>query len=85
MTEFQILFNAAFTIISIGLGWLMRSLFETIRDLRTKDQAIYDKVSELAVTLPENYVSKSDFKELYERIFDVLNRIETKLDKKVDK
>jgi len=63
----------------------MRVLFETIKDLRDKDQKIYDKVSGLAVTLPENYVSKRDFKDLNDRIFDKLDRIENKIDTKADK
>lgn len=63
----------------------MRVLFETINDLRDKDQDIYDKVSALAVAIPENYVHKSDFRELNDRIFDKLDSIENKLDRKADK
>lgn len=85
MPDYQILFNSAFAVILLGVGWLMRVLFDTITDLRKKDQDIYDKVSDLAVTIPENYVHKSDFRELNDRIFDKLDRIEAKLDHKQDK
>jgi len=85
MPDYQLLFNVAFSVILMGAGWLMRVLFDTIRDLRSKDQDIYDKVSVLSVTLPENYVSKRDFKDLNDRIFDKLDRIENKIDTKADK
>jgi len=85
MPDYQMLFNVSFSVILMGAGWLMRVLFETIKDLRDKDQKIYDKVSGLAVTLPENYVSKRDFKDLNDRIFDKLDRIENKIDTKADK
>ena len=85
MPDYQMLFNVSFSAILLGAGWLMRVLFETIKDLRDKDQKIYDKVSSLAVTLPENYVSKRDFKDLNDRIFAKLDRIENKIDTKADK
>lgn len=85
MADYQILFNAAFGLILLIIGWGMRVLFETIRDLRDKDQTIYDKVSNLAVTIPQNYVHKNDFKQLSDRLFDKLDRIESKLSDKVDK
>ena len=85
MPDYQVLFNSSFAVILLGVGWLMRVLFETIKELRDKDQDIYDKVSSLAVTIPENYVHKSDFRDLNERIFDKLDSIENKLDHKADK
>ena len=85
MPDYQMLFNVSFSVVLMGAGWLMRVLFETIKDLRDKDQKIYDKVAGLAVTLPENYVSKRDFKDLNDRIFDKLDRIENKIDTKADK
>ena len=85
MPDYQVLFNSSFAVILLGVGWLMRVLFETIKDLRDQDKDIYDKVSDLAVTIPENYVHKSDFRELNDRIFVKLDRIENKLDQKQDK
>ena len=79
MIDFQVLFNIALSVILLGLGWAMRLLFETIKSLRVKDDEIYEKVSDLAIHLPENYISKPDFREFKDKLFTQLNRIEDKI------
>lgn len=85
MDEYQILFNSAFAVLLLGVGWYMRMISETTRDLREVDQDIYEKITQLSVVVPENYVHKLEYRDLNNRIFDKLDRIEKKLDRKVDK
>ncbi len=85
MADYQILFNSAFAALLLIIGWIMRAMFETLRDLRRKDQDIYDKVSTLAVQIPEKYVLKTEMSKLVDRLFDKLDRIEHKIDTKADK
>ncbi len=85
MADYQILFNSAFAALLLIIGWIMRAMFETLRDLRRKDQDIYDKVSTLAVQIPEKYVLKTEMSKLVDRLFDKLDRIENKIDTKADK
>jgi hypothetical protein len=83
--DYQILFNIAFSVILLGSGWMMRVLFDTIKDLRSKDQDIYDKVSELSINIPIHYVRKDDFMKLTDRLFAKLDYIADRVDKKADK
>ncbi len=85
MAEYQVLFNSAFAALLMIIGWAMRAMFETLKDLREKDQDIYDKVSTLAVEVPEKYVSKAEMSKRDDRLFGILTRIEDKLDTKADK
>ena len=66
-------------------GWLLHGLFATIKELKQADRELSEKVGDLRVLLPSNYVSKSDFKEMGDSIFGALRRIEDKLDQKADR
>jgi len=67
------------------IGWIMKNVFDAITELRRTDQDMAKEVNKLAVTLPENYVHKNDFKDFSEMLFNKLDRIEGKLDHKADK
>ena len=73
------------TLIGILIGWMVKGLFDRIRKLEEADAAIASQVAQLRVDLPTHYVSKGDFQQLAESLFNTLRRIEDKLDRKVDK
>lgn len=77
--DYQILFNAAFAFVMLLLGWGMRVLHDAIKELRSSDRMVANKLSELSIELPKSYVSKADQDVLMNRIFDKLDRIEDKL------
>lgn len=60
------------------LGWFARQLFGDVKDLSKT-------ISALKENLPKEYVLKDDFSNFRTELFDVLHRIENKLDGKVDK
>lgn len=59
-------------------GWFLKTLWEAMRALR---QDLHDLEREL----PRNYVSKVDLQPILIRLEATLDRIETRLDTKVDK
>lgn len=83
--DYQVLFNIALGIAAMVIGWYMKGISDSIKDLRLKDDSLVDAVSRLAVSIPENYVHKHDLKDFTEAIFKKLDRIEDKLDHKADK
>lgn len=85
---FQVLLltmNIMMGAVAIMFGWLLRSLFGSIDELRKTDAKLADIVAAVRADLPERYVLRDDFKDLGDNIFTALRRIEDKLDKKVDK
>jgi DNA integrity scanning protein DisA with diadenylate cyclase activity len=73
------------TVINVGagsalavMGWFARELWGAVKELRTD-------LSRLREELARDYISKDDFKDAMREIRDVLERIETKLDRKQDK
>lgn len=76
--EYQTLINVGAGASLAVMGWFARELWGAVKELRTD-------LSKLREELARNYVSKDDFKDAMREIRDVLERIENKLDRKMDK
>lgn len=80
------------TIINIGIGligalggWVLNNLKASIDDLRKADSALADKVQHIEVLVAGTYVKRDDMDKLGAALFAKLDKIESKLDSKVDK
>lgn len=78
MDFFQGWFESAVAALGVIGGWILRNLWTDVRELSTKVQSI-----ELLVA--GEYVKKAEIAELSQSLFKKLDRIEDKLDGKVDK
>jgi len=76
--ETQALINFGFVLVSGVLGWFAREMWSAVKELKG-DLAL------LREQLPTKYVTKDDFKHDMQRVLDMLDKIWTKLDAKVDK
>tara|TARA_Y100000593_G_C4053326_1_gene210783 strand:+ start:60 stop:344 length:285 start_codon:yes stop_codon:yes gene_type:complete len=87
----QLLINIAFGIISFLGGWLMKMLMAQLSEIKNKQEKlmikhiddmedVLEKHTNLALSMPEKYVSKDDFQSFVERIDHRFNRLEEKLD-----
>jgi hypothetical protein len=76
--------------ITIGLcgglgGWILNSLKQSVDELRRADSALADKVQHIEVLVAGTYVKRDDMDKLGHALFAKLDKIEAKLDGKVDK
>lgn len=76
--DIQTLINAAAGAALTAIGWFARVLWEANKELR-KDLA------SLREEIPKTYVSKSDFRDAWREVMDLLREINNKLDRKADK
>ena len=83
--DYQTLFNIAGGIAGFLGGWWMKVLHDSVRDLQDADKRLADKVSSIEVLVAGNYVKRDDLDKSVDAIFRKLERIEDKLDGKVDK
>lgn len=67
------------------IGFLLNAVWQAVKDLQKADKELTAKVAEIEVLVAGAYVKKDDFNELSKAIFAKLDRIEDKLDGKVDK
>ena len=68
-----------------GFGWLLKVLWDAVRDLQKDDEALSDKVNDLQVIMAGDYVKREELREEFKRLFAKLDTIEHKLDRKADK
>lgn len=76
--DWQPYINMTIGVVFATVGWLVRMLWEAVQELKRD-------LRDLEVKLPEEYVRKNDLTEILRRIDATLERIEKKLDAKVDK
>ena len=96
MESYQLLINISVALITLLGGWVFKMLMNSISEMRDVHhdlqikhhediQDVMDKYTELALSLPKEYVSKEDFKVFSERMNDRFDRLEHKIDQLRDK
>lgn len=76
--DFQTLINVGGGATLAVMGWLARELWGAVKELRTD-------LSKLREELAREYLTKDDFKDAVRDLRDLLERIDSKLDRKADK
>ena len=87
----QFLFNAVFGVVSLLGGWVFKmawsrvtNLDDDLEDLQKHHEQdlkeVRREMSELALSLPEKYVSKQDLDKLEDFINERFNKLEDKID-----
>jgi len=76
--DLQSLFNIVGGLLLTVLGWIARTLWDAVADLRRD-------LHDIETDLPKNYVRREDFADSMNRIEMMVNRIYDKLDGKEDK
>ena len=89
--DYQILVNIAVGVVTLIGGWVFKMLLGHINEIKDEHndlmkkhhddiEKISSKYTELALSLPEKYVSKEDFKMFADRLNDRFDRLEEKID-----
>lgn len=83
--DFQLGFNVAVGLAGFLGGWILTSISTAIKDLRTQDEKLGNEVHQVHLLVAGSYVKRDELDKHLSAIFDVLRRIEEKLDGKADK
>lgn len=81
----QTLFNIAVGLVGALGGWILRTIWAEMKAMQATDSHLADKVSSIEILVAGQYVKRDDIQVLSNAIFAKLDRIEDKLDGKVDK
>ena len=81
----QTLFNYALALCGALGGWVLKVIWDAVKDLQAADKVLVEKVNTIEILIAGNYMSKSDFDKIAAAIFAKLDKIEDKIDKKADK
>lgn len=66
-------------------GWVLNSLRDDVKDLKTADVGLVKAVQHIEVLVAGSYVKRDDMDKLTTALFAKLDKIESKIDMKVDK
>jgi hypothetical protein len=67
------------------LGWLLRIVWETQKQMQIENRELAEKVNSIEVLVAGQYVRRDELAGVLTRIDGKLDAISTKLDRKVDK
>lgn len=81
----QQIINWLLGVFGMVLGFMLRAVWQSVKDLQKSDKEIVDKVNSIEVLVAGGYVRKDEFDKRLDALFDKLDRIEDKLDGKEDK
>ncbi len=77
--------NIGLMFVSTVFGWVFKFLYDKLRELQEKDIALAEKVSAIELLVAGTYIKRTEMEKMYDAMFAKLDRIENKLDGKVDK
>ena len=81
----QTAFNIVLSLVAFLGGWVLNSLRDSIKSLHQSDTELADKVQRIEVLVAGQYVKRDDLDKMASALFAKLDKIEAKIDKKVDK
>ena len=81
----QVLFNIVVGVAGAMGGWILNTIWGEIKCMQESDTMLADKVARIEVLVAGQYCKREDMERLSVAIFAKLDRIEDKLDGKVDK
>lgn len=85
MMDFQVGFDLAIGLVAFLGGWVLNNLRDSMKALTDADVTLTTKVQAIEVLVAGHYVKRDELDRLGAAIFAKLDRIENKLDSKVDK
>ena len=81
----QTLFNWVFGIATTSFGFLINSIWSSIRDIQKAQSRLQTRLSEVEVLVAGSYVKRQEFERFVDRVIDKLDVIDAKIDGKADK
>jgi len=83
--DVQTLINILISIVGATGGWILKSVTDSVKELQITDTKLADKVASIEVLVAGQYCKREDLEKMTTALFQKLDRIEDKLDSKVDK
>ena len=81
--DFQDGFNIVLTAFGFVVGFLLKSVWDAVKDLQMADKEILARIGEVEVLVAGQYIKREDMDNISRALFHKLDKIDAKLDTKV--
>lgn len=85
MNNLPSLFEGALSVIMLLGGAILKTLWQSNKDLQSENISIIKKIAEIEVLVAGDYVKRDYFESKVDALFSKVDSIHDKLDRKVDK
>jgi len=81
----QTFINWVLGVVSMLGGFLLNAVWQSVKDLQKADKELAEKVASVDKLVAGDYVRRDEFQDMTKALFSKLDRIEDKVDRKIDK
>lgn len=85
MVEYQVLFDVAIGVIGVLGGWTLNTVWAAVKDLQEADKELADKVAAIEVLVAGRYITRDEFNNTFNQVFERLDRIRDMIAMKADR
>lgn len=75
----QTAFNIVIALAGTFGGWMLKMIYDAIRDLREEDSLTRAKVDELVTSLPNTYIRRDDAKDMFNGLQQSISDLRTEV------
>lgn len=85
MVEYQVLFDVAIGVIGVLGGWVLSTVWGAVKDLQEADKELADKVAAIEILVAGRYITREEFNNTFNQVFERLDRIRDMIAMKADR
>ena len=85
MAEYQVFFDVAVGIIGVLGGWVLNTVWGAVKDLQEADKDLAEKVAAIEVLVAGRYITREEFNNTFNQVFERLDRIRDLISQKADR
>jgi hypothetical protein len=84
-SETQIFFDVAVAVIGAMGGWILNTVWNSVKELQREDKELADKVAAIEVLVAGRYVTRDEFNSTFAQVFAKLDTIRDLIATKADR
>jgi hypothetical protein len=84
-SETQIFFDVAVAVIGAMGGWILNTVWNSVKELQREDKELADKVAAIEVLVAGRYVTRDEFNNTFAQVFAKLDTIRDLIATKADR
>lgn len=83
--EYQVFFDVAVGVIGVLGGWVLNTVWGAVKDLQEADKDLAEKVAAIEVLVAGRYITREEFNNTFNQVFERLDRIRDLISQKADR